>query len=148
MITACQAALPAQKDPERRPLGALPEFPAWAEENPDLAYGPLSPESRTYMEQIAQKDGLAVDILPLKDGGEMLNALLGEQVALALSEGIHKKCPDQLEMIAAPTTFRHASGPDIPRMDGEGYDLATDSRTTLILPKGAPARSSTASPKP
>ena len=135
MITAYQVSLATQKD---APYDDLEGFVAWAKEHPGFSYGALSPTSRMYMDQIAAKNGLDVNMVPLKGGGDMLNALLGKQVALVLSGCIHYKYPDQLKSISALTTFRHPSAPDVKSIDEDGYQLAMDSRTTLILPKGTP----------
>lgn len=135
MITAYQAGLVTQKD---APFDDLDGFVAWAKKHPGFSYGSLSPEARMYMEAIAKKNGLDVNIVPLKGGGAMINAILGKQVVLALSGGIHNKFPDQMKMITALTTFRHPSAPDVKTIEENGYPLGMDSRTTLILPKGTP----------
>ena len=135
MITAYQTALATQKD---APYNTVAEFVAWAKDNPGFSYGALSPTSRMIMEEIAKANNLDVNIVPLKGGGDMLNALLGNQVALVLSGGIHYKYPDQLKSIAALTTFRHPSAPEVETINEAGYQLGMDSRTTLILPKGTP----------
>lgn len=135
MITAYQAALATQKE---SPFNTVAEYVDWAKQNPGSSYGALSPASRMYMEEIAKKNDLDVNIVPLKGGGDMLNALLGNQVALVLSGGIHYKYPDQLKSVAALTTFRHPSAPDVETINEAGYPLGMDSRTTLFLPKGTP----------
>lgn len=135
MITAYQAGLVTHKE---SPFDTLSEFVTWAKANPGFSYGSLSPESRMYMEEIAKKENLDVNIVPLKGGGAMLNAVLGKQVVLALSGGIHYKYPDQIKMVTALTTFRHPSAPDVMTIEENGYDLGMDTRTTLILPKGTP----------
>jgi len=135
MITAYQAGLVTQKD---APFDTLEEFVDWAKNNPGFSYGSLSPEARMYMEQIAKKNGLDANIVPLKGGGDMINAILGHQVVLALSGGIHNKYPDEMKMVTALTTFRHPSDPDVLTIDENGYELGMDSRTALILPKGTP----------
>lgn len=135
MITAYQVGLATQKD---APFDTLPEFIAWAKENPGFSYGALSPEARLYIEEIAKKEGLKANIVPLKGGGDMINALLGNQVVLAFSGGIHNKYPDQLKMISALTSFRHPSDPDVATIEEDGFPLGMDSRTTLFLPKGTP----------
>lgn len=135
MITAYQVGLATQKD---APFDTLPEFIAWAKENPGFSYGALSPEARLYMEEIAKKEGLKANIVPLKGGSEMINAILGNQVVLAFSGGIHNKYPDQMKMISALTTFRHPSDPDVKTIEEDGFALGMDSRATLFLPKGTP----------
>ena len=135
MITAYQAGLVTQKD---APFNNLEEFVTWAKANPGFSYGALSPAARMSMDQIAQKEGLDVNIVPLKGGGDMINAILGKQIVLALSGGIHNNYPDEMKMISALTTFRHPSAPDVKTIEEDGYPLGMDSRTVLILPKGAP----------
>ena len=133
MITAYQAALAAHKG---APYDTVAEFVAWAKQNPGASFGSLSPAARMVMEEIAKKNQLDVNILPLKGGGDMMNALLGHQVALVMSGGIHYKYPDQLKSIAALTTFRHPSAPNVETIEEAGYPLGMDTRTTLFLPKG------------
>jgi tripartite-type tricarboxylate transporter receptor subunit TctC len=135
MITAYQVGMATQKD---APYDTITEFVAWAKQNPGFSYGALSPEARLYMEEIARKNDLRVNIVPLQSGSEMINALLGKQVVLAFSGGIHYRYPDELKSISALTTFRHPSAPDVPTIEEEGYPIAMDSRTTLMLPKGTP----------
>lgn len=133
MLTAYQSGMATQID---SPFNNITEFVAWAKENPGFSYGSLSPAARMYMVEIAKKEDLDVNIVPLKGGSGMINALLGGQVVMALSGGIHYRYPDELKTISALTTFRHPSAPDTPTIEEEGYPLAMDARTTLFLPKG------------
>jgi len=135
MITAYQVGMATQKD---KPFNTIAEYVAWAKQNPGSSYGALSPEARLYINEIAKKNGLDVNIVPLKSGSEMINALLGNQVAMAFSGGIHYRYPDELKTVSALTTFRHSSAPEVPTIEEEGYPLGMDSRTTLFLPKGTP----------
>jgi len=135
MITAYQVGMATQKD---KPFNTIAEYVAWAKQNPGSSYGALSPEARLYINEIAKKNGLDVNIVPLKSGSEMINALLGNQVVMAFSGGIHYRYPDELKTVSALTTFRHSSAPEVPTIEEEGYPLGMDSRTTLFLPKGTP----------
>ncbi|MCC6008823.1 MAG: tripartite tricarboxylate transporter substrate binding protein [Rhodobacteraceae bacterium] len=135
MITAFQTGLATQKD---APFDTIAEFIEWGRENPGFAFGSLSPTARLYMETIAEEAGLQANILPLQGGGDMINALLGRQVVLAWSGGLHYRYPDELKMIAATSTFRHPNNPDVPTINEQGFPLAMDGRTTLILPRGTP----------
>ncbi|MBK7902971.1 MAG: hypothetical protein IPJ97_08475 [Proteobacteria bacterium] len=96
------------------------------------------PEARLYIEAIAKAEHIDINIVPLQSGGEMINALLGKQVMLAFSGGIHCRYPDELKTVSALTTFRHPSAPDVLTIEEEGYPFAMDFRTTVYLPKGAP----------
>lgn len=133
MITAYQVGLATQKD---SPFDTITEYVAWAKENPGSGYAALSPEARLYINEIIKKEGIDVNIVPVKGGGGMMTALLGRQVALAFSGGIHYRNKEELKTIGSTTTFRHPSAPDAPTIEEEGYPLGMDSRTTLFLPKG------------
>lgn len=133
MITAYQVGMATQKD---QPFNTIAEYVGWAKANPGSSYGALSPEARLYITEIAKKNDLDVNIVPLRSGSEMINALLGKQVALAFSGGIHYRYPNELKTVSALTTFRHPSAPDVPTIEEEGYPLGMDSRTTIFLPKG------------
>lgn len=135
MITAYQVGMATQKD---QPFNTIAEYVAWAKDNPGSSYGALSPEARLYINEIAKKNDLDVNVVPLQSGSEMINALLGKQVALAFSGGIHYRYPDELKTISALTSFRHPSAPDVPTIEEEGYPLSMDSRTTVFAPKGTP----------
>ncbi len=134
-ITAYQVGLVANKD---APFDDLPGFVTWAKQNPGATYGSLSPASRMIIGEIAKKEGLDLNIVPMQGGGEVINAILGDQVSLAFSGGIHYRYPDQIKTITATTTFRHPSAPDVKTIDEEGYQLGIDSRAGLFFPKGTP----------
>ncbi|NDW07339.1 Bug family tripartite tricarboxylate transporter substrate binding protein [Jiella pacifica] len=135
MITAFQLAIAAPKD---APFDDIAGYVAWAEKNPGSSAAALAPEARLYINEIVKKTGIKVNIVPVQSGSEMINALLGGQVMVAYSGGIHYRYPDQLKTIAATTTFRHPSAPDVPTIEEQGYPLGMDTRTTLMLPKGTP----------
>lgn len=135
MITAYQVGMATQKD---QPFNNIAGYVEWAKKNPGSSYGALSPEARLYINEIAKKNGLDVNVVPLQSGSDMINALLGKQVALAFSGGIHYRYPDDLKSVSALTTFRHPSAPDVPTIEEEGYPLGMDSRTTVFAPKGTP----------
>ncbi len=135
MITAFQVGMAAPKD---APFDNITEYVEWAKANPGSAYAALSPEARLYINEIMKKTGIEVNIVPVQSGGDMINALLGGQVMMAFSGGIHYRYPDELKSVSALTSFRHPSAPDVPTIEEEGYPLGMDSRTTVILPKGTP----------
>lgn len=135
MITAYQVGMAAPKD---APFNNITEFVAWAKKNPGFAYGALSPEARLYMDELAKANELDANIVPLQSGSEMISALLGNQVVMAFSGGIHYRYPDELKTVSALTSFRHPSAPDVPTIEEEGYELAMDSRTIILAPKGTP----------
>lgn len=134
-ITVYQAGLITQKD---APFDDLAGFVAWARDNPGFNYATLSPGARMIMQEIAKKEGLDANYMPVKGGGEMINAILGKQAIMAMSGGIHAKYPDDIKTLAVLTTFRQPSWPEVKSVDEYGYALAMDGRAGLMLPKGAP----------
>lgn len=134
-ITVYQAGLITQKD---APFDDLTEFVAWAKENPGFNYATLSPGARMIMQEIARKEGLDANFMPVKGGGEMINSILGKQAVIAMSGGLHAKYPDDIKTLAVLTTFRQPSWPEVKSIDEYGYGLAMDGRAGLMLPKGTP----------
>lgn len=135
-ITVYQAGLIAHKD---APYDDLDGFVAWAKENPGFTYATLSPGARMIMQEIAKKEGLDANYMPVKGGGEMINAILGKQAVMAMSGGLHAKYPDDIKTLAVLTTFRQPSWPEVKSIDEFGYALGMDGRAGLMLPKGTDA---------
>ncbi len=135
-ITAYQAGLITQKS---APFDDLTGFIAWAKENPGFSYATLSPAARMIMSEIAKKEGLDANFMPVKGGGDMINAILGKQAVVAMSGGIHAKYPDDIKTLAVLTSFRQPSWPDVKSIDEYGYALGMDGRAGLMLPKGTDA---------
>jgi tripartite-type tricarboxylate transporter receptor subunit TctC len=135
MLTAYQLGLVAHKE---APYNNLAQFVSWAKSNPGFSYGSLGPSANLYIDALVKAHDLRANIVPLKGGGDMVNSVLGKQVALAWSGGIHKKYPEQMKMLAAVTTFRHPSDPQVETIDEAGYPLGMDTRLTLMLPVDAP----------
>ncbi|PWW01485.1 tripartite-type tricarboxylate transporter receptor subunit TctC [Hoeflea marina] len=135
MITAFQLALAAPKD---APFDDIAGYVEWAGKNPGSSFAALAPEARLYINEIMKKTGIKVNIVPVQSGSEVINTLLGGQVMLAYSGGIHYRYPDQIKTIAPTTTFRHPSAPEVPTIEEQGFPLGMDTRTTVILPKGTP----------
>lgn len=134
-ITAYQTSIAA---PASAPYDDLDEFIAWAKENPGFAVANLSPTARMIMGEIAKKEGLEINYVPVKSGGDMVNALLGNQVAAAWSGGIHVRYPDQIKTLATTTTFPQPSWPDAKSIADYGYPLAMDGRAGVMFPAGTP----------
>jgi len=134
-ITVYQQGLITQKD---APYDDLEGFVAWAKENPGFNFATLSASARMVMQEIAKKEGLDANYMPVKGGGEMINAILGKQAVVAMSGGIHAKYPDDIKTLAVLTTFRQPSWPDVKSIDEYGYALAMDGRAGVMLPKGTP----------
>ena len=84
---------PAMVAPASAPFEDWAGFIAYAKANPGVKYAALSPYARILMQLIAEKDGLDVNYIPTKGGAGMVQLILGNQVDLAYSGGIHSRYP-------------------------------------------------------
>lgn len=133
MLTAFQSGLVA---PMEAPYNNFDEWVEFARKNPGSKYSALSPFSRMTMQVIAKEKGLEVDIVPVKGGAGMLTVVLGGQVDLGYSGGIHSRHPDKIKMIVPTTAERQPATPDMPTLIEQGIPVTADSMTTLFAPAG------------
>ena len=135
MLTAFQPAIVAPSD---KPYNNFDEFVAYAKKNPGLKYAALNPFARMTMQVIAKEKGLDVNIIPVKGGAGMLAVVLGGQVDLAYSGGIHARHPGKIKLIVPLTSDRQPATPDVPTLAEQGVPVEANAMTTLLAPKGTP----------
>ncbi|MCB1739346.1 MAG: hypothetical protein KDK91_03190, partial [Gammaproteobacteria bacterium] len=80
--------------------------------------------------------GDKVDDSPTRGGREMIQLIISGQVDFAYSGGLHAKYPDQTVSMAAVTTKRLKTDPEIPTLMELGYEVAADAPTVVLFPKG------------
>jgi tripartite-type tricarboxylate transporter receptor subunit TctC len=136
MATAFQIGLVAPAD---RPYDDLAGFVAYAKANPGAKYATLNPASKMVMDYLAAKEGLDVNYVPVKGGAGMINVVLGNQVDMGYSGGIHQRHPEKIKLIGALSSERHAAAPNVSTFQESGYPLVINMQTTLVAPKGTPA---------
>lgn len=135
MLTLYQQGLIA---PMKSPYNNMKEFIKYSKANPGLKYAHFNPGSKLIMEYIAKIKGLQIRYVPAKGGSECAQLIIGNQVDLSYSGGIHARYPGQIKLIAAATSTRHPGNPDVPTLMELGIPISTDTLTTLTLPKGTP----------
>ena len=135
MLTAFQSALVAPID---APFNNFDEFVDYAKKNPGLKYAALHPFARMTMQVISKQKDIDVDIVPVKGGSGMLAVVLGGQVDVAYSGGIHSRHPDKIKLIVPLTSERQPATPDVPTLLEQGVPVAANAMTTLLAPKGTP----------
>ncbi|MCH9671724.1 MAG: tripartite tricarboxylate transporter substrate binding protein [Gammaproteobacteria bacterium] len=135
MLTAYQ---PALVSPSGAPFNSFEEFVAHAKENPGLKYAALNPFARMTMQVISEQKGLDISIVPVKGGAGMLAVVLGGQVDIAYSGGIHSRHPDKIKAIVPLTSERQPATPDMPTLAEQGVPVEANAMTTLLAPKGTP----------
>jgi tripartite-type tricarboxylate transporter receptor subunit TctC len=135
MLTAYQPGLVA---PIGAPFNTFDEFIAHAKKNPGLKYAALNPFARMTMQVIAKQKGIDVDIVPVKGGSGMLAVVLGGQVDLAYSGGIHSRHPTKIKGIVPLTSERQPGMPGVPTLAEQGVPVEANAMTTVLAPKGTP----------
>jgi len=133
-ITAFQPAMIA---PVGREYKTMQEFIAWAKKADRVKYASLSPAAKMSMQVIAAAEGLDnVDYIPTRGGREMIQLIISKQVDFAYSGGLHAKYPDQAVAMAALTSKRLQTDPELPTLKELGYPVAIDIPTVILFPKG------------
>jgi len=128
---------PAMIIPVGRDYKTMEEFIAWAKQADRVKYAALSPGAKMTMQIIAAQEGLDnVDYIPTRGGREMIQLIISQQVDFAYSGGLHAKYPDQAISVAAVTSERLQTDPDVPTLMELGYDVAFDTPTVILFPNG------------
>jgi len=136
MLTAFQPALVA---PASAPFSNWQEFLEHGKKVGTVKYAALHPYSRVIGTYIGKQTGIKMNTVPVKGGAGMLTVVLGEQVDLAFSGGIHTRHPDKIKVIIPLTTERQQATPDMKTLKEEGMPLTSDAMTTIFAPKGTSA---------
>jgi tripartite-type tricarboxylate transporter receptor subunit TctC len=128
---------PAMIIPIDREYSNMKEFVAWAKKADRVKYAALSPGAKMIMQVIAAQEGLTnVDYIPTRGGREMMQLIISQQVDFAYSGGLHAKYPDQAISVAAATSERLQTDPEVPTLIELGYNTAADAPTVILFPKG------------
>lgn len=128
---------PAMIIPVGREYTNMKEFIAWAKQANRVKYAALSPGAKMTMQVIAAQEGLDnVDYIPTRGGQEMMQLIISKQVDFAYSGGLHAKYPDQAISVAAVSSERLQTDPEVPTLKELGYPVAFDAPTIIAFPKG------------
>lgn len=99
----------------------------------------LSPGSKALMKYIAAEKGLKVNYVLAKGGADMIKLILGKQVDMSFSDGIHTRYPDQIKLVASVASYRHAAAPNIRTLKESGIDVEAGAFHFSGAPKGIPS---------
>jgi tripartite-type tricarboxylate transporter receptor subunit TctC len=123
--------------PMGAPYNTIEEFVAWAKKADRVKFASLSPMSKMIMQTIAAEAKLTnIDYVPTKGGAGVNRLLLSEQVDVAYSGGSYAKHLDMIKGIAAITSKRHKTAPQMPTLNERGYAIKLDTPTLIAFPKG------------
>lgn len=130
---------PAMVAPMDRPYTSMEELVAWAKEGNRVRFASLYPPARMAMEIIAETAGIEnFTVVPTRSGGETSQLLISGQVDFAFSGGQHASFPDDIRVLAANTTDRLQTAPDVPTLKELGYPVVLDAWGVVLFPKGTP----------
>lgn len=135
IIAAYQAGIAA---PIGKPFDTLPEFIAFARENPGAKYVFLTPMSRMIMQYIVEKEQIDVNFVPAKGGSAVLNLFASKQVDAGYTGGFHQRHPDKMKLLVAATSKRQPANPDVPTLSELGIPIAANAQIIVAFPKGVP----------
>ena len=91
------------------------------------------------MKYIAAEKGIKVNYVPAKGGADMIKLILGKQVDMSFSGGIHTRHPDKIKLIASVASYRHASAPNVKTLKESGIDVQAGAFHFVGGPKGMPS---------
>ena len=117
------------------PYNTIEEFVEWSK-GKTVSYVLLSPGSKALMKYIAAEKGIKVNYVPAKGGADMIQLILGKQVDMSFSGGIHTRHPDKIKLIASVASYRHASAPNIRTLKESGIDVEAGAFHFVGGPKG------------
>ena len=66
----------------------------------------------------------------------MIKLILGKQVDMSFSGGIHTRHPDKIKLIASIADYRHASAPNIRTLKESGIDVEAGAYHFVAGPNG------------
>ncbi|MDB4239093.1 tripartite tricarboxylate transporter substrate binding protein [Alphaproteobacteria bacterium] len=120
------------------PYNSIEEFVNWSK-GKTVSYVVLSPGSKALMKYIAAEKGIKVNYVPTKGGADMIKLILGKQVDMSFSGGIHTRHPDKIKLIASVASYRHASAPNVKTLKESGIDIQAGAFHFVAGPKGIPS---------
>jgi tripartite-type tricarboxylate transporter receptor subunit TctC len=118
-----------------------------------IAYARKNPGKFTYscigvgvtqhltMEQIARKEGIQWTLIPFKNSGECITAVLGghaDAVVQASIDIVPQIQAKKLKLLLSLNKLRWPDIPDVPHIGEKGYDFEATSHISFYGPKGLP----------
>lgn len=134
MIAQFNFGLVANKD---APYNNIEEFFNWAE-GKKVSYVMMGSGTKALMKYVAAEKNVDVNYVPAKGGADMISLVLGNQVDLSWSGGIHTRYPDKIKLIASVADYRHQSAPQIKTLKESGINITAGAFHTVAGPKGLP----------
>lgn len=128
------------------PFDDINELAAWSRDNDGAAIAFDAKPQELMLQGIDRKEDAGFKLVSTKSAAEMIQYLLGGQVAASFSAGTHISYMEQgdVKMLASANSERHDYAPDVKTLQEQGYDLFSDPWFYLAAPAGLPAEAKAA----
>lgn len=120
--------------PSDQPFSTFSEFVEHAKANPGLAVVSQGGMSATFLDIVAEKEGLDLRIVNANSGSEAMQLLIAGNAVMSYSGGIHANYADQIQVLASLNDTRLSAYPDAPTFKEAGYGLNMPSLVGVMAP--------------
>ena len=124
--------------PTDQPFSTFSEFVEHSKANPGLPVVSQGGMSATFLDIVAEKEGLDLRIVNANSGSEAMQLLIAGNAVMSYSGGIHANYPDQIGVLASLNETRLSAYPDAPTYKEAGYGLAMPSLIGVMAPAAIP----------
>jgi len=137
-VASLQNAIVAKGD---APYATFADVVAAGKSGKKFSFASTSPVVNLTMEFVSKQAGIEMKIVPVKGGAEAMKEVLGGNIDLAWSAGIHQKYlqDKSLKVLAGANMKRLGTSPEVPTFREMGYEVGSDSHFLFFAPKGLPA---------
>lgn len=124
--------------PTDQPFASFNEFVEHAKANPGLPVVSQGGMSATFLDIVAEKEGLDLRIVNANSGAEAMQLLIAGNAVMSYSGGVHANFDGQVKVLASLNDTRLSGAPDAPTYKESGYGLAMPSLVGVMAPAGVP----------
>ncbi len=119
----------------------LKEMFAWArKENKKLSFGFQNPMDRVLAASLAKKEGVALNLVPLKGGADAITGVLGKHLDFSYGAGPQMPYVDADKLVGLSNFGGRQFSPKVPTLQELGYDAdPVEQLAFFAAPKGVPA---------
>ncbi len=111
---------------------------AWSRDNDGAAVAFDAKPQELILQRIDKQENAGFKLVSTKSAAEMIQYLLGGQVAASFSAGTHIPYMESgdVKMLASANSARHDYAPDVKTLREQGYDLFSDPWFYIAAPAG------------
>jgi len=142
-VSRIQLGVVAKRD---APFNTIKELAAYSKKHGGIAVAFDAKPQELLMRHVNKADGAGLRLVSTKSSAEMLQLVLGGQVAAAFSAGKHIPYIEKgtLKLLASANDQRHSYAPDVSTFKEQGYNAFVDPIFYFAARKGIPAEAKAA----